>query len=249
MDHVWPRRFYLKTTPANLQRLTVPACKECGDRFKALEERVFELGALTLDDDDPKAPGLFSKLRESYTPRQGDSPEEAAFRRRTLEAVHGRVQHILAPDGAPGPRNWIQTSSGLFVPTVPAISVSKSVLFEFQEKLVRGIYFKGKNEPLSAATELFNFLPAELDQPEIIAALAASPLFTQLGPAGLVYKVWHTERSMTFVFQLWGRLETAALIATDAEAVAEMKANVLARQAEMQRKATSTPGTSSGGTR
>jgi hypothetical protein len=231
MDHVWPRRFYLPTTPKNLQRLTVPACEECGNRFKALEERVFEIGALVIDNDDPSAPGLFSKLRESYAVRKSDSPEEAGFKRRTLEAVIGRVRHILAPDGAPGPRTWVRTPSGLYVPTVPAVSIEKKTIFEFQEKLVRGVYFNGKKEPLPAGTEMFPFLPAEITEREAIAALAASPTFNHLGPAGLQYKVWETDRSKTFIFQLWGRLETAALVATDAEAVAEMKARVLAAQA------------------
>src|SRR4051812_38706332 len=37
-EHVFPRSWYPDTTPSTVKRVTVPACRSCNVRFKAIEE-------------------------------------------------------------------------------------------------------------------------------------------------------------------------------------------------------------------
>jgi hypothetical protein len=64
-DHVFPRSWYPKTTPANVQRWTVPSCADCNGKFGELEKELFIKAAMCVGPVKAEAAGLSRKAVES----------------------------------------------------------------------------------------------------------------------------------------------------------------------------------------
>ena len=65
-EHVFPRGWYPDTTPAAVQRLTVPACRPCNERFKKVEESVGHDLIMAMDLDRPEAAGVYERISRAW---------------------------------------------------------------------------------------------------------------------------------------------------------------------------------------
>src|SRR5271155_3734122 len=64
-DHVFPRSWYPRTTPANVQRWTVPSCGSCNGKFGEMEKELFIRLVLCVGPVKAEASGLSRAALES----------------------------------------------------------------------------------------------------------------------------------------------------------------------------------------
>jgi 5-methylcytosine-specific restriction endonuclease McrA len=57
-DHVFPSSWYPETTPANIQRWTVPSCAECNGKFGEMEKELFIRAVICVGPVKGEAAGL-----------------------------------------------------------------------------------------------------------------------------------------------------------------------------------------------
>ncbi len=143
-DHVFPRSWYPKTTPANVQRWTVPSCAECNGKFGEMEKELFVRLALCVDPRKAEAARLSKKAVESLgVGVPGISAEERQHRQALKERVLNKAELYK-----PG----IETFPGLGPhPGFPAhqqlaIRIPEKLLREVAQKIVRGCEYAVGNK-------------------------------------------------------------------------------------------------------
>ncbi|MBZ5615721.1 MAG: hypothetical protein LAO23_17075 [Acidobacteriia bacterium] len=93
-DHVFPRSWYPKTTPATVQRWTVPSCEECNGKFGEMEKELFIRAAMCVGPVKAEAAGLSRKAVESLgVGVSGLSPAE----RRHRQVLKTRILKEIRP--------------------------------------------------------------------------------------------------------------------------------------------------------
>lgn len=81
-DHVFPDSWYPESTPANVQRWTVPSCEACNGKFGAMEEEIFVRLELCIDPRRAAAAGISSKALRSFGIGADAGLEEGEKRKR-----------------------------------------------------------------------------------------------------------------------------------------------------------------------
>src|SRR5437868_14538801 len=65
-DHVFPSSWYPDSTPANVQRWTVPSCARCNKDFGAMEEILLVRFGLCVDPRKQAALGIDKKVKRAF---------------------------------------------------------------------------------------------------------------------------------------------------------------------------------------
>src|SRR5690242_20656231 len=94
-EHVFPRGWYPETTPPTVQRVTVPSCKACNERYKKLEESVGRDLVMAMDVWAPEAAGVYATISRAWRTDTARDERERKHR-------EGHLRNILR-DSAPGP--------------------------------------------------------------------------------------------------------------------------------------------------
>src|SRR3989344_18188 len=66
-DHIFPSSWYTDNTQQNIQRLTVPSCRECNEKFGKLEQKLFMRLVPCIDPTKAEMSGITKKLFHTYT--------------------------------------------------------------------------------------------------------------------------------------------------------------------------------------
>jgi len=80
-DHLFPKSWYPATTPANLEKWTIPACESCNREYGRIEEGLRLMLAACLDPKSLASAGLWQKASGSINPAKGKSAADA-FKRK-----------------------------------------------------------------------------------------------------------------------------------------------------------------------
>lgn len=139
-DHVFPESWYPNSTPANLYKWQIPACRECNKAYGEMEQDLLIRIGLCIDPDQPGAAGVTEKVLRSLDPRSARGERD----RRAREAKRNKIlKGLLSGDQIPAesiyPRfgeKWGRPRELQTAVTIPAKSVRK-----LTEKIVRGILY------------------------------------------------------------------------------------------------------------
>ena len=185
-DHVFPTSWYPDSTPADVQRWTVPSCAVCNGALGKLEKELFVRLALCVDPRKAEASGMSKKALRSLGIGVADDLDEKEKKHREalLRKVFAEVKPLrdqklpLLPgvglhDGFPAGDQLT-----IVFPTGPLEPVS--------QKIVRGCEFKLNSEayvepPLTVKTYFIHDKGAE----DLTAFLDKLPA-TRVGPGFLV---------------------------------------------------------------
>jgi len=96
-DHVFPKSWYPETTPANLEKWTVPACSACNKAYGRLEEDLLAKIALCLDPKSPSAKGITQRVVRSMDVRAGRDDRDAAARACRLSKIRADMHTFDQP--------------------------------------------------------------------------------------------------------------------------------------------------------
>jgi hypothetical protein len=137
-DHVFPNSWYPESTPATVQRWTVPCCRTCNKDLGAMEADLLVRLALCLDPDSKPARGLSKKALRSLGIDAGELPprerEHRENRRLKLKAEFIPVAEI---EQMPGTIPGIDRKPTEYVVPIPWAGLSI-----IAEKIARGFEYK-----------------------------------------------------------------------------------------------------------
>ena len=203
-DHVFPRSWYPKTTPANVQRWTVPSCAECNGKFGEMEKELFVRLALCVDPRKAQAAGLSKKAVESMGI---GAPGISAQERKHREALKKKV---LANAELYKPGTQVFPCLGPH-PGFPehqqvAIRIPEKLLREVAGKIVRGCEYELGNKRIVEAPYVVEvYFLSEEDIRDVLRIFNAfGPVY--IGPGfGVRRAVAHDDPNIVmYKIDIWG---------------------------------------------
>jgi len=79
-DHVFPRSWYPNSTPDNLEKWQVPACRKCNQDYGKLEEDLLYRIGLCIDGDTDASSGIPEKVGDALNPKRGKNQRDESIR-------------------------------------------------------------------------------------------------------------------------------------------------------------------------
>lgn len=139
-DHVFPKSWYPNTTPENIEKMQVPACDECNQKFSKLENGLLLKFGLTLNPKEAKSLGISDKVLRSLRASCAKDEVDQTHRERRFEKV---IREIVTPDRIQ--KQSVLPSFGPSPDVDPneqvGITVSDEELKLLGEKFARGITY------------------------------------------------------------------------------------------------------------
>ena len=214
LDHTMPRSWFPDgTSPAEVQRVTVPSCKRCGAALKKAEEQVALalMMAKGFDRDHPAAVGVFQRVRKTWNAAAAKTPRERQHRAKRMMSVIARVQAVVVPPEVAVGSVLVKarTPAGLFVDAALAVKFRRTDFDSVAEKFVRGLHYHGTKTTMPAGTKFTAFEPDEESTTQ------AAQLPGGMVSDGLFYGHIESEdgdgRAIWF-FLLWGQVKIGVLV-------------------------------------
>jgi len=230
-DHVFPLAWYPTTTPATVQRRTVPCCPECNHRLHLAEDAV---GLDLISICNPglrEMAGVQESMTRAWKPDRARPGEDRKHRSGKPLKMLRTMEWVPPHSGAP--IVYVQ-KNGVIRPASPARTIDKDAMRVVVEKFVRGLHYIETNAILAApgphppdANPLLPLdmrfhhailpnhfvqmvnprLTVESFDPTLIAAVNATPVFAMFGPGFLYRRLRTRQGAATWMFLLWGQLE------------------------------------------
>lgn len=143
-DHVFPYSWYPESTPATVQRWTVPCCKRCNKELGAMESDLLVRLALCLDPKSEAARGIPEKALRSLGIDAGElTPKEREHREKRRLKLKAELIPLPAVEQAPGAIPGLVRHSG---PAEFALPIPWAGLSIVAEKIARGCEYKLKSK-------------------------------------------------------------------------------------------------------
>ena len=211
-DHVFPKAWYPDTTPENLERWTIPSCKNCNKEYGKLEEDLlFRLGAC-LNPEDAKYSGIPDKVLRSIDPECATSREEKRIRQRKREKIKQEIVKwsevpsigILPNFGRQSNVNYSEYAS---------IPISSAKLERLGYKIVRGMTYILDKSFIENDHEIKVYFVQNSDAKPIIEKF--SGVFETYHKPGIkVERAIPIDRADCgfYVIEIWGRLKIYAIV-------------------------------------
>jgi len=139
-DHVFPRSWYPETTPNNLEKWQIPACKKCNKKYGKIENYLLLRFGLCLDRNQEGAKGIPEKALRSINPKIGKNVKDSYHRKKTRQKI---LREALMANEMP--KTAILPDFGLhpaqdFADAI-GVLVGVEELEALGDKLVRGITY------------------------------------------------------------------------------------------------------------
>jgi hypothetical protein len=206
-EHVFPKSWYPESTPESVQRLVVPGCHACNQRWKVVEEEFRDEFLMVISPVRAEAKGLHDKFTRSINPTFATDAEGRKHRAAKAMKILKTMTWVPAVAGAP--QETIRTPSGLFVRASPVRRVEKRVLNGVGEKLMRGLHYAKTGEVLGPLT-VHSLLvkPEHGSDPTIVPVLEylwTLPPDETLAP-GLQYRHHEQPGLRVWDFLVWGQV-------------------------------------------
>lgn len=209
-DHVFPRAWYPDTTPANLEKWKMPACRECNREHGQLEEELLLRLGMCVSRTDSKAAGISEKALRSIQPEAARSARDRAARAARRAAVLREVERMpAAPEYGllPGFGRRAEAADA----TVTTVTIAADTLVKLGTKLVRGITYVTRGTCIDPVRYVIEVFLAREGDPQVAAINA---MIRRLGATldrepGISVAHAHAaddREQGLFLIEIWGRL-------------------------------------------
>jgi hypothetical protein len=213
-DHVFPDSWYPQSTPAKVQRWTVPSCGDCNHKYGEMENEVFIPLALCVDPRKIAAAGLSKKALRSLGIGAGELGEDEKRKRR---AVRERILKTMKPY-SPDIQPHVIPGMGPHADAPPdeqfQIHFSANKLHDVLGKVVRGCeYWLTAGRIVEPPCELTVHFVHDVDVPDVVRVFAPfGPVY--LGPGFRVRHAGAHDEPLAALYEivLWDTLKFYAVI-------------------------------------
>ncbi len=197
-DHVFPSSWYPITTPTNIQRWTVPTCKNCNGKFGKLEHEALIILGLCIDPEKLEAAGLAEKALVSLGLNVELDPEEKQHRVNKAKRILSRIQPY-SPSVKPFP--GLGPHQGYPKEDQWMIKGYERDLFAIGEKILRGIEYKLGKRFIERQAKLTVYFPnlEDLDPVNDLFRQIGSNI---LGPGFIVQRGAAIDNEFTVIYKI-----------------------------------------------
>jgi hypothetical protein len=207
-DHVFPESWYPDSTPPNLEKWQVPACRTCNSDYGKLERDLMIRIGLCLDPNDSKSKSIVQKAMRAIDPScakdEKDRAARAAKRAQILREIwHGKeipVQHVY-----PGLGNrW-----NLPVDQQTSVPISAKGIRRINEKIIKGIFYLEDKRYVERPFKISSWAVHESAAGYVKALLDKFGTEYAREPGILVHRAVAPEDSMSSVYfiDIWGQFK------------------------------------------
>lgn len=210
-DHVFPKSWYPDTTPPNLEKWQIPACKQCNKEYGKLEEDLLIRIGLCLDPKDYQSLGIPEKVIRALNPRDAKNQRD-----RRLRELKGRkiFREMLSADKFPREGlfpNFDRPDAGWDEPPV-ALRINADHIKRFTEKIVKGITYLEDGHIIREPYRVQTFVLQDKDAAQVVLMLHKLGKIYAREPGILVHRgVAHDDRKTAiYSVTIWGRLKLYA---------------------------------------
>lgn len=207
-DHVFPKSWYPDSTEVEVERWTVPACRECNNKYSHLEQELLIRMALCLNRNERASSGIPQRALDSMDPAkardQRDGSARLSLRKQTLRNIID-----VDPQSSKGLLpNFGLNRGSITRPVAKGIKIPEDLLESLARKFVRGITYRLENNLLIDSRYVIDVIPVEEEHAsECKAILDSVGASVKLGPGVEVQRAvgdWDTVRAL-FRIVLWNR--------------------------------------------
>lgn len=217
-DHVFPEAWYPRTTPANLEKWKIPACRECNLLHSKSEGDLLIRIGLCVDPDDPHSAGIADKVLRAASAREGkghkDASRREALRQKILkEAYEGDEIPYQAIYPGFGPQSGVHDEVRVAIP-VRATSIRRLV-----EKIVRGITYIEDGKFVEKPFAVQHYVLSEESAGPLKAILDRFGRVYERGLGITVIRAVVPEDKMTAMYsiEIWGRFKGYAFLSKEGD--------------------------------
>lgn len=90
-DHVFPRAWYPKSTPPDMQRWTIPSCSTCNKQHGCNEEYLLVRMGLCFDPDDSEFSDIANKAQRAIDPGAAKNAKDARKRAHLRQSIRSEL--------------------------------------------------------------------------------------------------------------------------------------------------------------
>lgn len=214
-DHVFPESWYPDTTPANLEKWKIPACRPCNQEYSQIEQDLLLRVGLCIDPNALESAGVVPKVLRSLNPAYAkDERDRNAREAKRAQILRQLLKGSDIPETAIYPN--FEEKWGRRPDQQMGVPIRVRSVHRLFEKIVRGIFYleDGKFVELPYAIDLY---PLRDQHSEIFTSLLDR--FGQLyaREPGIIVRraVAHEDRmSSIFEIEIWQMFRTYAVVTT-----------------------------------
>ena len=198
-DHVFPKSWYTKNTPANVQRWTVPSCADCNEKFGKLEQELFIRLACCVNPQKTETDGIIEKLDKAFTKRPH-------YLKKIISELKPYNSSIKTFPGL-GPHKDYSIESQRY------INISPELINSVLGKIFRGIEYKMNNKYIENPLKL-RIYHVHNEPKEITDIFSMGAKIEYLGPGFKIEMVKpnNTELPIIYKSTIWGTIVSYASI-------------------------------------
>lgn len=198
-----PQSWYPTDSVPNVPKPKAPACHECNQRLRLVEERVLFPLAFGLDPSDPRAKGVPERARRAITPSLAKTEADRTARYRRRE----RLQKLyVVSDSDHGALPGFERKQG--AARQGALKISERDLYEVAEKLVRVLFWSEYRQYIEPPYMVDMHIARDTAEVNRVDAMirAGDPVEVPPGIFLYVRRADDDPRGGIAVFDLWGQL-------------------------------------------
>jgi len=211
-DHVFPKSWYTDNTPSHIQRLTVPSCIDCNNKFGKLEEELFIALAGCVDPKQAEASGINFKFKRALGIERGNLTryEQVIRKRKAQKLLKKFVPYDsirTKPFPGLGPHEGYPSDKQMAMP-VP------KELIPVLEKIFRGLEYKLNNKKYIGHPYVLKVYHVDEEPPELERLFNSFGKKEEFGPGFKVQRASAVEDEEVVIYKsiIWGKLESYASI-------------------------------------
>src|SRR4051812_1118694 len=137
-DHVFPFAWYPTTTPAKVQRRTVPCCPECNQRLHKAEDAIGLDLLFCCNPLLPQIAGVHESITRAWSADHADAKGDRKHRVGRLLKIQRTMEWAPPYPGAP---IAVVEKNGIYRAASPARKLDDAALQTLTEKFVRGLHY------------------------------------------------------------------------------------------------------------
>lgn len=157
MDHVFPRSWYLKSTPENIEKWKVPSCNRCNNSYSKLEEELLLHLGLCLNKDNYDNRKIKEKILRSINPKCGKNIKDKRIRAKKRKNLIGDIS-IFKEIPSYGILPNFGPTTKMILPSYSTIRICPDNLTKFGKKLTKGFTYIFYNLFLNKLDEIQIFI-------------------------------------------------------------------------------------------
>lgn len=212
-DHVFPVSWYPDTTPADLEKWKVPACRKCNEEYGRLERDLLVRLGLCVPPETAGAAGIVDKVLRTLDPGAARNDKD----KRARAADRARVIRELIPFNKPpteGVLPGLGVQPGVVYPEFAGVLIPSGSLERLGEKVVRGLTYIHHAKLLGTEYRIRVYVVNDEKVAKLRELLRTRGRLFERGPGIAVYRAeWESDQlTALYRIEVWGQVPLHAAV-------------------------------------